>query len=95
MDILYEVILDVVFELYDDLLSYFMPAKNFSKRVRVLIKLACALITIINVGLIFLGVWFILEKRLSLGITLTVVGGILILTHVILAIYLNIKTSRK
>lgn len=95
MDIIFEVVLDVIFELYDDILTFLMPNRVFSKKTRVLMRLLCAVVTLINVSLLFLGVYFIINKPLSVGLILTFIGGALILGHVILAIILHIKTSRR
>lgn len=91
MDILFEIILDVVFELYTDLLSYFMPDKTLSKRTRVLLKVLCAVVSIINVSLLFVGVWLIKNSSSVLGIILTAFSSILILIHLIFAIIINVK----
>ncbi|MBQ3235766.1 MAG: hypothetical protein IJA97_06375 [Clostridia bacterium] len=95
MEILFEFVLDVVFDLYDDIVSYFFPDRVVSKGKRILLRLLCVLITLINVSLLFVGVWFITSGRLALGILLTSIGGALIIAHVIFAIILNIKTSRR
>ena len=95
MEFIFDVILDVVFELYDDILTFLMPNKALSRKTKVLSRALCVVLSLINFGLVVSGVYFILNSRLSLGIIFTTVGGILILAHIILAIILKIKISRR
>lgn len=95
MSLFIDIILDVIFELYDDVLTVLFPNKAFSKKVRVTLKVICFIISLINFLFIVAGVWFICYNKLFLGVLLTTIGTILILTHVFMAIFLKIKSSRQ
>ncbi len=95
MEFIFDIILDVVFELYDDLLTILMPNREVSRKTRILSRILCVIVSLINVALLCVGVYYLIKSKLALGLIFTMFGGILILAHIILAIIIKIKTSRR
>ncbi len=91
MEYVFEFFIELLFDLYQEIVSYFLPNKQISKLFRVILRVVCAVVSIINVALVFAGVWFITENVITLGIVLTAIGATLIVAHVVLAIILKNK----
>lgn len=91
MELIFDIIFEVFLDLYYEIAEYLLPNKQFTKGQRVIFKLLCAVISIINVVLVFIGVILILENNVTLGIILTSIGGALILIHILAAIFVKIK----
>lgn len=91
MEYVFEFFIELLFDLYQEIVSYFLPNKQISKIFRVILRVVCAVVSIINVALVFAGVWLITENVITLGIVLTVIGATLIVAHVVLAIILKNK----
>ncbi len=93
MEYVFEFVIEILFDLYDEIVSYFLPSRLIPKWLKIILRLICAIISITNVGLVFAGVWYINENVMPLGLILTAIGGALIIVHVILVIILHKKRA--
>ncbi len=91
-----EVLFEILFEIYLELWTIFVPEHKFKKWQEYLLKISCILASLIIFALIVAGVCLLTETNLkAVGITLLTVGCVLLIIQVILFIIVLVHQIKK
>ena len=90
MDVIFEFVVEFIAELYFEFFQNLIPKKNFSKGVRVLLTLLCAIVSLGMLACIIGGIFLIVDgtkPEVTIGIVLLSLAGVGMLAHILIAIY--------
>ena len=84
-------LIEVILEVYLELMTAFVPEKNLSKKHKIIAKVLAVLVAFVLLGLAVWGIYLLVERANTLGIIPIAVALVLSLAQIILGIVLYKK----